>query len=506
MITPGLTEVQSLAHSFSTIPICKSVLADTETPIALYHRLAKHPYSFLLESVEGGEKWSRYSFMGADPLQVITGKDRCFSIKSAKEIQTIMADDPISFLDCHLSQFHSPRYEEVAPFLGGAVGYVSYETVRYFEPNRMITKQNGAASDYDVHLMVFDRLVIFDHLKQKVIFVAHLHVSPEMDEEVLAQEYEKKVRELEKWSKQVLTRNVFISSLPDFDLEERELEHVTPNMSPQDFMRQVEDAKEYIRAGDIFQVVLSQRWTVEKAPEPMNVYRVLRVLNPSPYMYYLRMGEETIVGSSPELLVRVTDRQADIRPIAGSRPRGKNKLEEEKWIADLLSDEKERAEHVMLVDLGRNDVGRVARVGTVNVTSYMQVEKYSHIMHLVSHVKAELAEHHRPLTAFQACFPAGTVSGAPKIRAMEIIAELEPEPRGIYAGGIGYFSFTGNLDSCIAIRTIYFRDGKASVQAGAGIVADSVPEKEYWETVNKAKGMLRALQIANQSNRVGGSV
>jgi anthranilate synthase component 1 len=386
--------------------------------------------------------------------------------------------------------------------LGGAVGYFGYEAMRYFEPTCAVTKNSEGQQAYDVDLMFFDRMLIFDHFKQKVILVAHLQVSDDLGSDHLKEQYENIVLYLENWAKELFYRSVNIPSLPDITLPEKTGELARSTMSKQAYMDLVERAKEYIRAGDIFQIVPSQRWTWEEAPFPMEVYRILRVVNPSPYMFYLRMGEETIVGSSPELLVRVNEQTIETRPIAGSRPRGNSKEEDEYLVADLLADEKERAEHVMLVDLGRNDLGRVAKYGTVQVTSYMNIEKYSHVMHMVSHVKAERDERYSRLDAFKACFPAGTVSGSPKIRAMEIIAELEPHPRGVYAGSIGYFSFTGHLDSCIAIRTIYFKNGKAYVQAGGGIVADSDPEKEYEETINKAKGMLRALELASEERKV----
>ncbi len=502
MIYPCLHDVQRLARSYSMIPICKSVLVDTETPVGLYHRLSDSKYSFLLESVEGGEKWSRYSFMGSNPFQVITGKDGKYTVVNRLGSQTVTAADPASFLQSCLRSFHSPVYESYPPFLGGAVGYISYEAVRYFEPRCAVAQSGEGTGAYDVHLMFYDRLLIFDHLKQKIILVSHLSVPENADEKKVRKLYLEAVSELEKWEKDLLGTYYSLPPLPAIEEKEVDFQRVRSNMTKEEYLKRVEQAKEYIRAGDIFQVVPSQRWTWEDAPSPMNVYRILRVLNPSPYMYYLQMGEETIVGSSPELLVRVDGKRIDTRPIAGSRPRGKNAQEDEQFIRDLYEDEKEIAEHIMLVDLGRNDVGRVARYGTVQVTQRMKVEKYSHVMHLVSNVSGELDEGYRGLDAFRACFPAGTVSGAPKIRAMEIIAELEPEPRGIYAGAIGYFSFTGKVDTCIAIRTVYFRNGCAYVQSGGGVVADSVPEKEYMESVSKAKGMIRALQLAEQMSLV----
>jgi anthranilate synthase component 1 len=347
--------------------------------------------------------------------------------------------------------------------------------------------------------MVMDRLLVFDHLKQEVIFIQHLHVPPNRSSEELKERYEETVRSLERFANDLLSKPVSATygSLT-IDREPVDLSRVTANLSKEAYLEMVEKGKEYIRAGDIFQVVLSRKLTWAPAPDPFEVYRILRVLNPSPYMYYLRLGEETIVGTSPELLVRVNGKRAEIRPIAGSRPRGKTADEDQQLLDNLLADEKERAEHVMLVDLGRNDLGRVADVGSVKVTDFMTVEKYSHIMHLVSHVEALLKEGKAPTDAFRASFPAGTLSGAPKIRAMEIIGELEPDLRGVYGGAIGYLSFTGNLDTCIAIRTIYFHKGQAIVQSGGGIVADSDPEMELMESVNKAMGMLKALDLAGK--------
>jgi anthranilate synthase component 1 len=498
LIYPDLQEAVKLARDFSVIPVCKTVLADTETPIRLYDRVKDQPYSFLLESVEGGERWSRYSFVGSSPCRVIKSREGRMAIRDQRGERTAVTSDPLSDLNEQLAAYRSPVYDGYPPFLGGAVGYFGYEIVRFFEPARPVAKQAGLEnSAYDLHFMVMDRLLVFDHLKQEVIFIQHLQVPKNGSQAELRERYEETVKDLERWANELLSKPVSATfSGVTIDREPVDLSSVTANLSKEAYVKMVEKAKEYIRAGDLFQVVLSRKLTWAPAPDPFEVYRVLRVLNPSPYMYYLRLGEETIVGTSPELLVRVTGGRAETRPIAGSRPRGKTAEEENRLLENLLADEKERAEHVMLVDLGRNDLGRVADIGSVTVTDFMTIEKYSHIMHLVSHVEAKLKEGKVPADAFRACFPAGTLSGAPKIRAMEIISELEPDLRGVYGGAIGYLSFTGNLDTCIAIRTIYFHKGQATVQSGGGIVADSDPELELQESVNKAMGMLKALELA----------
>ncbi|MCH5585447.1 anthranilate synthase component I [Shimazuella sp. AN120528] len=494
MIYPTKIEVEALAKQYSHIPICKKIQIDTVTPIQLFHALDKDEYSFLLESVEGSQKFSRYSFMGSKPYCILTGKEGMLTVTIADKIKVFPADDPLPFLQNLMDESTSPKYDGFPPFLGGAVGYFSYELIQAFEPNSLLVNSSGKSKAYDTHLAFYDRLIVFDHLEQVLYLVMHVKAK---NGEVM--DYDKVVDQLEKWKDRLQTIHPLIEPLPNLVREEVDFSHITSNFTQDTFCRAVENAKEYIRAGDIFQVVPSQKYTVECTPDPMMVYRILRYLNPSPYMYYLQMGEEQIVGTSPEILVRVQDRLVETRPIAGSRPRSQDAVEDEELAKELLADPKENAEHLMLVDLGRNDVGRVSTYGTVQVTAFKHVERYSHIMHMVSQVTGELSKEHTPLDAFRACFPAGTVSGSPKIRAMEIIAELEPEARGIYAGAVGYFDFAGNVDTCIAIRTIYFRDNKAFVQAGAGIVYDSDPIKEYEETRHKASAMLLAIQLAKSA-------
>jgi anthranilate synthase component 1 len=491
LIYPTKTEVLQYAKQYSHIPICKKIQIDTVTPIQLFHALEKDEYSFLLESVEGDQKFSRYSFMGSHPYQTLTGKDSMLTVTSVDKIKVFPADDPLPFLNKLLDESTSPQYDGYPPFLGGAVGYFSYELIQAFEPNALLTNPAGKTKAYDTHLAFYDRLIVFDHQEQVLYLVMHVvtHNGEVTD-------YEKVVDALDKWKDQLQQSQPKIDPLPTLVREEVDFSNVTSNFTRETFCKAVEKAKDYIRAGDIFQVVPSQKYTVEGTPDPMMVYRILRYLNPSPYMYYLQLGEEKIVGTSPEILVRVQNRIIEVRPIAGSRPRSQDAIRDEELAKELLADPKENAEHVMLVDLGRNDVGRVSTYGSVQVTAYKHIERYSHVMHIVSQVTGELSPQKTPLDAFRACFPAGTVSGSPKIRAMEIIAELEPEARGIYAGAVGYFDFAGNIDTCIAIRTIYFRDNKAYVQAGAGVVYDSNPDKEYEETQHKASAMLLAIQLA----------
>ncbi|RAL22726.1 anthranilate synthase component I [Thermoflavimicrobium daqui] len=484
------------------IPICKTIIDDMETPISLYHRLPESDYSFLLESVEGEQKIARYSFMGCRPFRTLTGKDGNYTIQDRYQGQhDIQATDPLPLLEEWMTECKTPKYPAYPPFLGGAVGYLSYDLVRYFEPVLDTPPKGKGTGAYDVHLMFYDRLLVYDHFKRQIILVQNILVRNKSLSELQVL-YKETISQLDSWYRDLKRMPTDIpKSIP---LTEPAIpwEKVTSNVSKETYMDMVEKAKEYIRAGDIFQVVPSQRWTWNDHPSPMHVYRVLRQINPSTYMYYLQMKDETVVGASPELLVKVIDGIANTRPIAGSRPRGRNHMEDEQLMIELLQDPKEIAEHVMLVDLGRNDLGRISHYGTVQVTEKMKIEKYSHIMHIVSHVMGRLKDEYRASDAVRACFPAGTVSGAPKIRAMEIIAELEPEPRGIYAGAIGYFSYTGNVDTCIAIRTIYFRDNKAYIQAGGGVVSGSVPENEYMESVNKATAMLKALEMASQMERM----
>lgn len=498
MFTPTFEKFREYARHYSVIPLVKTIHADLETPIRLYSRIKSEPYSVLLESVEGGLHWSRYSFIGMNPFQVVKGNGDVLTVIRNQQVETIHTNDPISLLKQWLDEMRSPSIEGMPAFLGGVIGYIGYEMVRLIEPKKSVTKvMTDHQKAHDFHLMWLDQVMVFDHLKQNLLFVKNICIPKEVTEEELAFLYEQGILDLEKWSNEMLQMPVPDEPTITWNQAPVDFKRVKPNISTEHFKKLVETAKEYIRNGEIYQVVLSRSLTVESAPDPFLVYRILRVLNPSPYMYILKLDDEIVVGTSPELLVKVIDRKAYIRPIAGSRPRGATPEEDAKLEQELMTNEKERAEHVMLVDLARNDLGRIAQFHSVKVTEQMVVEKYSHIMHLVSQVEAKLRDELHSLDAFFSSFPAGTLSGAPKVRAMEIIAELEPDPRGVYGGAIGAFSFTGNIDSCIAIRTIYFKEGKAQVQAGAGIVYDSIPEMELKETIHKAMGMLKALQIAS---------
>ncbi|MCS1350586.1 anthranilate synthase component I [Mechercharimyces sp. CAU 1602] len=499
MYFPSMTEVRELAKQYALIPVGKKLFADTQTPIRLYQSVTKNPYSFLLESAEGGERRGRWSFMGTDPFLIFRSRDGVIHIKVGELEQELTSNEPVNVLQELVEKYRSPQLAGAPPFLGGAVGYVGFEAVTTFEAVPRPQGDDDPMTD-DIHVAFYDRLLIYDHLKQDLTLVLNLHVEEGMEEEALMKKWEETKRELDRWTAELQAQAPEMSNISSLHPASTEIavagERIYSNTTKEQYMSVVERAQEHIRRGDIFQIVPSQRWTWEEAPSALAVYRVLRTLNPSPYMYHLSLGEEEIVGTSPEMLVRVQEGKVETRPIAGTRPRGASEAEDEALAQELLADEKERAEHVMLVDLGRNDLGRVARYGSVKVTEEMKIEKYSHVMHMVSHVVAELAEGKSALDAFMSCFPAGTVSGAPKVKAMQLLGEMEPGARGVYAGAICYLSFSGNLDSCIAIRTLHFKGGRATIQAGGGVVADSNPEKEYEESCNKARGMIRALNMA----------
>jgi anthranilate synthase component 1 len=480
-------EFSRLAEEGTVVPVAKRVMADLLTPVAAYMKIERlSPYSFLLESVEGGEKVARYSFLGYDPDIIVRGRAGkvIISSESAQE----ETHDPMLVVLRRMAGRHIPaRVPDLPPFVGGAVGYLSYDAVRWFE--KIPDKNPDDIGMDEAMMMFFSRLLAFDHVKHQVHIIVNVFTGGRR--EGLQQEYDRAIDEIEAIEARLED--------PVEPLPRRAPEcpiKVRPNMTKEEFERAVERAKEYIAAGDIFQVVLSQRFQTPISAHPFNVYRALRMVNPSPYMFYLKLGDANLIGASPEMLVRATGRRLDYRPIAGTRPRGATETEDILLGEEMRADEKEVAEHVMLVDLGRNDLGRVADYGSVEVTELMVIERYSHVMHLVSGIKARLRPGCDRFDALAACFPAGTVTGAPKVRAMEIIDELEPTRRGPYAGAVMYLDYSGNLDSCIAIRTIVVKDGRAYIQAGAGIVADSIPEAEYFETVNKARAMLQAIEMA----------
>src|SRR5215210_4654149 len=462
-------EFRDLAQRGTFVPVCKEIVADLLTPVSAFLKIAEHSdYAFLLESVEGGEQVGRYSFLGKDPFLILRSRGGRTIVDRAG--QTSESDKPfVATLRELMAGFHSPFVPGLPRFTGGAVGYLGYDAAAWFEP---VTLQ-GVADDRDeAGFMLFDTVLAFDHVRHRILIIANARITGDEDLESLYQ-----------------------FACAKIEFVERELE-LTSNVTQEEFEQMVRTAKEHIAAGDIYQVVLSQRFEARVGADPFTVYRALRHVNPSPYMYFVRIGERSIVGSSPEMLVRVEGRRVETHPIAGTRPRGRNEEEDVRLAEELRRNEKERAEHVMLVDLGRNDVGRVATYGSVRVPTYMALERYSHVMHLVSIVEGKLDDQHDRLDALVACFPAGTVSGAPKVRAMEIIAELENRRRGVYAGAVGYLDFAGNLDFCITIRTVQIEKGIAYVQAGAGIVADSNPTAEYEETKDKARAVIRALELA----------
>jgi anthranilate synthase component 1 len=464
--------------------IIREVSADLETPVSLYLKLRGQGPSFLLESVEGGERIARYSFIGVQPKAVYVLRDGEVEIKANDETRIIQLDgDPTRFLQEEMNRFPTVRLPGAPRFTGGLVGYLGYESVRYFEPTLEARMKRGESPD-GMYLLA-DTIVAFDHARRSLFLIANVL---DGDVEAANQKLDQIAQRIDQPLLPAQRANVKPSDIHS-------------NLTREQFEAMVRQAKEHIAAGDIFQAVLSQRFTRETDVEPFDVYRAVRRLNPSPYMFFFDfglVGDEPfyLVGSSPEMFVRLEERTASLRPIAGTRPRGADSNADAELAKDLLADPKERAEHVMLVDLGRNDLGRVCEYGTVHVLEFFTIEKYSHVMHIVSHVEGKLQP---GLTAFdlvRAAFPAGTVSGAPKVRAMEIISDLEPDARGAYAGMVGYFGFDGNMDTCLAIRTMIGRGNTVSVQAGAGIVADSDPATEYQETVNKASAMLRAIDVA----------
>lgn len=488
MFYPTIDEVKNLAESYNIIPISMEVYADMETPISLFKRFETSSYCFLLESVEGGEKWARYSIIGRNPFMVVKSYKNKIIIEDRNGFIKEEEGNPVEIIRGLMGKFKGASLKGLPRFNGGAVGFFGYDLIRYYEhlPNMPVDDLELPES----HFMFTDEVLVFDHLKQKIHIIVNLHVNGNVE-----RGYNSAIDRIKGIYNEIFeTRwKITDSFKPNFDKKSMSFSYES-NISKERFCDNVVKAKQYIKDGDIFQVVLSQRLCVETEQDPFNVYRALRVINPSPYMYFLKFKDYKIAGSSPEMLVRVEDGIVETCPIAGTRKRGESKEEDDALEKDLLSDEKELAEHTMLVDLGRNDIGRVSKYGSVKVKDLMHIEKYSHVMHIVTNVQGELRDDKTPFDAIMSILPAGTLSGAPKVRAMEIIDELETVKRGPYGGAIGYLSFNGNLDSCITIRTMIFKDGKAYVQAGAGIVADSVPEKEYEETINKAKALLKALE------------
>ena len=491
MIQPTFKEFCRLAEQGNLIPLYQELLMDLETPLSFFKRLERDRYSFLLESVEGSERWARYSFLGTRPQRIFKAQGNRVTIIENGKTQTRVADAPLKILEELLKDCQPVPVPGVPPFFGGALGYVSYDAVEQF--HEIMNDKKDPLGMPEIFFVFVQTLVAFDNLKHTIKVIDNARVDQATN---LRRTYDQSVARIRK----------VISSLrrKPRGIEPRDLTQgksarkFRSNLTQERFKKAVVKAKEYIKAGDIIQAVLCQRLETETESDPFEIYRALRFINPSPYMFYLELEDLRVIGSSPETMVRLTGDTIELRPIAGTRRRGVTPEEERELEADLLADPKERAEHIMLVDLGRNDVGRVAAIGSVEVNELMAIERYSHVIHIVSNVRGKLAPGKTPFDLFVSAFPAGTVSGAPKIRAMQIISELEPQKRGLYAGAIGYFGYNGNLDTCIVIRTIVMKGKKVFINAGAGIVADSDPASEYQETLNKARAMLRAIELAEQ--------
>jgi anthranilate synthase component 1 len=490
MYSPTLEEFLAHAEEGNLIPVYREIMADMETPVSAFRKIDDGRTSFLLESIEGGEKWARYSFLGSGPGKVFRCRGRRFEIlENGRPVREGESSDPLEELKAFMAPYRPVQLDSLPRFFGGAVGYLGYDMVRFVEDLPDTGKQE--IGTFDACFLLTETLLIFDNMRQKIKVVCNVHLPPGEDP---ATAYRRGLAGIDALIEQLRTplpaRNPRVASAS--------AEELTPNFTPDGFKRAVERCKEYVRAGDVIQVVLSQRFSASLAADPFDIYRALRTINPSPYMFFLRFGETLVIGASPEVLVRKEGEQVEVRPIAGTRPRGADPAGDACLEEDLLADPKECAEHIMLVDLGRNDLGRVCRTGSVEVSELMVIERYSHVMHIVSNVRGQLESGRDAFDVFRATFPAGTLSGAPKIRAMEIIDELEPCRREIYGGAVGYLSFSGNMDLAIAIRTLVVQGDRIHLQAGAGIVADSVPETEYEETLNKARGVMKAIELAQQ--------
>ena len=488
MYYPDFDTFKKFADQGNLIPVYREIMADIDTPVSALMKLGSKSHVFLLESVEGGEKWGRYTFMGSDPRIIFEVKGEDVLIHENGKINRRMhRGDPLKFLKNLLNVYRPVPLNGLPRFFGGAVGYLGYDMVRYFE--KLPAQANDDLKTDDSIFIITDTLIVFDNVRHTIKVVSCAFTENRKD---LKNVYDETINKIDSM--------IDILRTPLETKERyRKVKNDSPlqsNMSPETFKDIVRKAKEYIVAGDIIQVVLSQRFNTENGLDPIDLYRALRYVNPSPYLFFLKFHDTFLIGSSPEVMVRLEEGIAELRPIAGTRRRGKTEQEDRRLADELLEDPKERAEHVMLVDLGRNDLGRISRIGSVQVNQLMVVERYSHVMHLVSNIQSQLSEGKDCFDVLSASFPAGTLSGAPKVRAMEIIDELEPTKRGPYGGAVGYFSYTGNMDLCITIRTILVKDGKISIQVGAGIVADSDPDMEYQETVNKGAGMMQAIRLA----------
>lgn len=496
MVFPSFAEFREKLKQGNLVPVWGEILGDFDTPVSALKKIETGDYAFLLESVEGGEKWGRYSFLGAEPSVVFRSKGTRIEIIENGEIKK-HEGNPFDSLRQLLSRYRPVVSPDLPRFHGGSVGYFGYDVVRFIEKLPEIGKDELHL--WDSVFMITDSVLVFDNVNHRIKIISNAYVSQTGEAK---RAYDDAVSKIESLIEKLR------SPVSHYDKNNkirrrRVAEEINPsrfksNFERKEFMEAVKRAKRYIQAGDIIQAVISQRWKTKLDVCPFDLYRALRVLNPSPYMFYLKMEDDFLVGSSPEVMVRVEGDRVENRPIAGTKPRGRDEKEDTALEKELLSDPKERAEHIMLVDLARNDLGRIAEVGTVKVDELMTVEKYSHVMHIVSNVIAKLAKGKDAFDVIKATFPAGTLSGAPKVRAMEIIEEMEPSRRGAYGGAVGYFSFSGNMDTCITIRTFVIKENEVFIQAGAGIVADSDPEREYKETENKVKALIRAVEMVKK--------
>ncbi len=489
---PDFESFQRLAAEHQLVPVYRRLLSDALTPVTAFHKIDHARGACLFESVIGGEKVGRYSFLAADPFFHISAHGQQVTVSEGNHVKQFVCDDPLEELRRRLHQVQAAHLPELPPFCGGAIGYAGYDVVRYTEklPNAPIDDRHLP----DLSFGFYDEMVVFDNVDKTMYAIALARL--DLFEGNAKAAYDNACLRVD----QLVNKLSSGTDLPPSDIATRGEPTIAyrSNFTPAQFENAVHRCVEYIKAGDIFQVVISQRLEVDIAVDPFEIYRTLRVVNPSPFMFFVRTPEVTLVGSSPEIMCRVVDGKVTVRPLAGTRKRGQTEEEDRHLAAELMDDPKERAEHVMLVDLGRNDLGRVAKYGSVQLSDVMVIERYSHVMHITSNVTGELAPQYDAFDALRACLPAGTVSGAPKVRAMQIIDELEPHRRGPYAGAVGYLDYSGNMDTCIALRTIVIHDQKAYVQAGAGIVADSDPASEYQETLNKARGLLKAIELTQQ--------
>jgi len=475
------------AEGYNRIPVSCEILADLDTPLSVYLKLVEGPYGYLFESVQGGEKWGRYSIIGLPCRERLVVRDKTITLETDDAVlETHQVDDPLAFIEDFKTRFRVPELDDLPRFHGGLVGYFGYDTIAYIEPKLRNTEKADPLNTPDIMMMVSDEVVVFDNLRGRMYLV----VTANIERGDTLETVQARMREISEAMQKAAPR---LPSKPARTISEADF---VSGFTESGFKAAVDRIKQYILDGDCMQVVLSQRLSIPFNAQPMDLYRALRGLNPSPYMYFMDMGEFQIVGSSPEILVRLEDGEVTVRPIAGTRRRGHNEAEDIALEQELLADPKELAEHLMLIDLGRNDAGRVAEVGSVKLTDKMVVERYSHVMHIVSNVTGQLRDKMSAMDVLRATFPAGTVSGAPKIRAMEIINELEPVKRGVYSGAVGYLAWNGNMDTAIAIRTAVIKDGQLNIQAGAGVVADSVPDLEWKETMNKGRAVFRAVALA----------